>query len=174
VIVIRHPLNILASVLELEMADADRRLDTHPQVVDQLLEPNAISPPPQEAGHLERAAWHIGLLTFELAETVKRNPNWVLVRHEDLCDEPLSRFNSLCSQLQLGWNSSIADFLRQSNRPGTGMQVQRISKSQPDRWKTRLSQDQQQAATAILRQFPVSGLYEELGPASKGDEHQRS
>jgi hypothetical protein len=163
VVVIRHPLNILASLLELDLPDADRELDKHPRVVERLLIPHNIPPPREGALKLERVAWQVGLMTFALLEAARKHPEWILARHEVLCEDPLSQFRSLCSSLQLEWDPAVSHFLGKSNRTGSGFDTNRISREQPHRWKSRLREDQQRAAIAILRNFPIAGLYEELG-----------
>jgi len=138
VIVHRDPLNVLASWLELGLADAERDLDRHPRI-GRILDEIGARPPTSGAGPLERSAWQLGLLTGWLSLVATRHPDRVVVRHEELCVDPPARFRALCDSLGLEWTPRAARFLRRSDRPGEGYELRRVASAQADRWRDRLT-----------------------------------
>ena len=68
VIVLRNPLNVLASYRDLEMRDQDRDLGSDVRVRERVLEPRGIVPLPPTADPLRRAAWQLGLFMTVLSD----------------------------------------------------------------------------------------------------------
>ena len=157
VVLLRDPLNVLASMLELDMADRDRRLDDDPLVWSRILEPLGVRPPSGRATPLARAAWQLGVLGTWLAARAARHPSWVVVRHEDLCAAPVDRFRGLVAAAGLTWTPACERYLARSNGPGEGYELRRVAAEQPDRWRSRLGPEQIREARAVLDGFPPVG-----------------
>jgi hypothetical protein len=152
VVVVRHPANVLSSLLELDLPDRDRLLDQDARVIRHFVSRWGVPLP--AASRAERAAWQVCLLTSALLETAHRHPQVVLVEHESACDSPGREFSRVCAHLDLPWTAAGEDFIRQSDRPGTGFQILRRTHEQPERWATRLSAADVEALRGVMWSFP--------------------
>jgi hypothetical protein len=159
VIVMRHPLNVVASYLELGWQDAG--LHTR---MDELRDGLAVSVPelPAEASLVSRVAWQTGLFASVFTALADRNPGWQIVTHEELCRDPHQGFRRLYQNLRLTWTPAADDFLEGCNRPGTGIKTNRITKDQPGRWRHRLTFSQVEEVRRVLDLFPALWEAEEL------------
>ena len=77
--------------------------------------------------------------------------------HDALCRDPVGSFRTLTSRLGLTWSEDVEDYLDRSNRRGSAPYGRlRVTGEQPDRWRVRLTLDQQREAGAILERFGLS------------------
>jgi hypothetical protein len=151
VVVQRHPLNVIASWLELGWGGC--ALDTNPRVWDRFGDqwrlPRLGPDPSQE----QRLAWEAGLFTTALADGADRHPEWVAASHEDLCLDPTTAFQRLFDRIGLPWSTRVEAYLSESNQPGEGWSTHRIAAEQPDRWKHRLGGSQLDEIWSVLSRF---------------------
>lgn len=158
-IVLRHPLNILASWIDLgleaRVGEESDPLATHPRVQERYLERWGTPLLGGQAKELARAAWRVGLLATVLEETAEQHPDWHIVTHESLCSDPVRRIEGLCADLGLEWTEAVEQYLVDSNRPGTGYQTNRVAAELPERWRARLSTDQIRDIRNVLAVFPM-------------------
>ena len=154
-VLLRHPGNVLASWISLDLTDRLARLDENPAVMHQLEELHIAAPQPDP---LERLVWQIGVLTLALEQAAARHPNWVVRTHEELCIEPTMQFQQLYSELGLTWSERAEQYLAKNNRPGEGFPTQRVASDQPDAWKSRLAPDQIEVMQRVLSQIPSGHL----------------
>lgn len=152
VVVLRHPLSVLASWLELGLADGDRHLELTGGVRRRYLEPWALPLPGVDP--VERRAWQAGLLTFALEASAAAR-GWTVVHHEDLAADPLAAFRGLFGRLGLNWGPQVEVFLRAGQAPGSGYQLRRSPQQLAAGWKGRLSPAQLEAARFVLEGFPL-------------------
>lgn len=155
-VVRRHPLNTLASWLEMNLPDRDRSLDRHPAVADRYLRRWGVEPPPPDATVLQRAAWQLGLFTCAMEEAVDRH-HWATVSHEELSVRQAEAFRELADSLGLAWTAEAEDHLQDSNRPGSGYRTHRVGRQQPERWRSRLDSRQVDEIANVLDPFPIRG-----------------
>lgn len=155
-VVVRDPLNVLSSWCELGWIDQKRK-----DVLDEL-DPRSraafatrtgIAAPAADASPLARAAWLVGALTTSLLDAAERNPGWVVASHEALCESPPQAFRRLCSRLELPWSDGADELLTQTNRPGQGYEIDRVSSELPHAWRTRLSEPEAAEAQSVLEPF---------------------
>ena len=118
-IVMRNPLNVLASFRDLEMRDQDRDLGGDARVRERVMEPRGIAPLPPTADPLERAAWQLGLFMTVLTDAAERHA-WPVVWHEEVCVDPAVGFERLGKEMGIGWSDAGDEFVRSSDRPGGG------------------------------------------------------
>jgi hypothetical protein len=156
VIVLRHPLNVLASVLELGLPDRDRGLDADPVIRERIMEPLGIAAPPPGASDPARSAWQVGLLTAALEAAAARHPDWIVATHEDLCVDPIEKFRPLCERIGLPWSPGVERHLAESDRPGSGFSTNRVRSDEPTRWRQRLNAQQLDEIVPVLRGFSLS------------------
>lgn len=152
-IVLRHPLDVIASWVELGYEES--RLYEHPAVLERYLDPFGIVPPASSASLLSRVAWEVGFLTSALERVADQHPDWSVVVHETLCEDPIEQFRSLYEDLELEWGPAAEAFLRDSNRSGAGYETNRVASEQARRWRKRLSHEQVREICAILKGFPL-------------------
>jgi hypothetical protein len=95
-----------------------------------------------------------------LDDARRAHPEFHLVEHQVVCEDPVGRFRELAGALGLEWSSGAEKFVAASNRPGGRWETNRVASEQKDRWRTRLSPDDIRSARHVLAQFPISTRYE--------------
>ena len=150
VIVERHPFGVIASWRKLgwdDFLDGDAAALRHSTAV------LGVDPPGRRASWLERAAWHYGLLNSHLSLARRRHPEWLVVRHELLCEGPEPAFRRLAARLGLHFGPEAARFLAASNRPGDGYSTHRLWREQTDGGRNRLAPAERALVEAMLQRF---------------------
>lgn len=161
VIVERSPLNILSSWSEIGWLGrpGDDMLDTLEASVQLRLATKwKLDPPADGASVFSRGAWLIGALMCELDDAATRNPGWLTVTHEDLCDRPHERFRALAEACALRWTPAMDSALDDLNRPGSGYDLFRVSHELRGAWRRRLTTEQIGEALAVLEAFPLGTI----------------
>jgi hypothetical protein len=153
IVVLRHPLNIIASWLDLDYPHS--RLYDHPRVQERYLEPWGIGEPDPSASRLTRIAWEIGFLTCVLEKLIDRHSDWGVLVHEEACMDPSHHFQQLCEEVGLTWSPAAEDFLRASNRHGTGYATNRVAADLPESWRQRLNPSALIEIGNVLGRFPL-------------------
>ena len=151
----RNPLNVVSSWRELRIPLFD--LATRPIIRSRYIEPLGIEPPGTEASDVAQIAWHVGLLTHVIAQSLENHPEWHFVTHEDLCQDPVTTIRSICDQVGLTWTDDIDRFLNENNRRGEGLAPVRIATEEPTRWRERLSTQEIAEIENVLQAFPTRG-----------------
>jgi hypothetical protein len=164
VVIQRNPLNVVSSWLEWRVLGKD--LHTRPAVRERYDELIGQPLPQPGDGPLALTAWSVGLLTTIFAHLTSDHPEWHLITHEELCDDPRGQFHTLYDKLGLTWTDESERFLergylppsfaRSAPAPGSTDPAEAI-KEQPHRWKERLSEEQVAEIETILDQFPTRG-----------------
>jgi hypothetical protein len=151
----RNPLNVISSWAELGVHGFD--ILDRPSIRERYLDRLGIAPLGPSAGQLQSITMWVGLLTSVLAEHVERHPEWLLVTHEDLCIDPVERIRAAGEGVGLAWTEQSERFLQDSDRPGSGFSNVRVTRDQPERWRSRLTAEQVTEIESILAQFPSRG-----------------
>ncbi len=154
-VLLRHPANVLASWLGMNLKDSrSAALESSPTVRARFVEPWGVPLP--GPSRLEQMCWRIGLLTAALEQAVVDHPGWHLRVHEDLCTDPPARFRMLFADLGLEWTSATDDYLARHDRPGQGFNVDRRAAELPDAWQRKLDEEQLATLRRVLEPFPIS------------------
>ncbi len=154
-VLLRHPANVLASWLGMNLKDShNRALENHPVVRARYLEPWGVPLP--GADQIERMCWKIGLLTAALETAISRNPTWHVRVHEELCIDPLAQFRSLFDEMELEWTDATERYLLKHDLPGSGFTVNRNARSLPSAWQNKLDESQVKTLRRMLDLFPIS------------------
>jgi hypothetical protein len=148
VVVQRHPLNVLASWMELGWGGCE--LYSNPRIRERLVGRWGLPQLGPAPSTVERLAWEIGLFSCAIRDGAERHQDWVVASHEDLCLDPEGGFRRLYERLGLEWTSQAEVVLDRTNRPGTGWNLIRVAAEQPERWRKRLSPDQVREAWSVL------------------------
>ncbi len=155
VLLLRHPANVLASWMEVNLKDSRySTLQNRPEVRARYVEPWGVPLPGPEP--VEQMSWMIGLLLAAIEDAASRHPDWHIRTHEQLCADPPAEFRTLAEDLGLGWGENAEDFLVRHNTPGTGFAVKRVASELPDSWRHRLDDDQVATLRRVLEWFPIS------------------
>ncbi len=145
VVVMRHPLAILASWRRLHMPDATRAF-TLSEPVQQRVLGKVIS----VSGELEKQALHLAVLWRGLEAQVRRNPQWIVIVHEDLCGDPTAKFRQLYEQLGLAFTPRVEAGIAARNREGSGYKPVRLAGAEVGKWKKDFTDEQHKRATDVL------------------------
>jgi len=155
VLLLRHPANVLASWMEVNLKDSRySTLENRADVRARYLEPWGVPRPGPDP--IERMSWMIGLLLAAIEDVAARHPEWHLRTHEQLCADPAGEFRQLFADLGLQWGATTEDFLRDHNTPGSGFMVKRVASELPDSWQRRLDDDQVTTLRRVLGSFPLT------------------
>jgi hypothetical protein len=160
VVVLRHPLNTIASWLEFGWGGC--YLDTHPRVRDRFSGPWGFPGLPEGRSLVTAVTWEVALFTSVLRAAVDDHPDRLAVTHESLCLDPVVGFRQLFQDLGLAWTAEAERFVRESDRPGTGYETVRVAAEQPNRWRRRLSPEQLQEIRALLSQIRMARWVEDV------------
>ncbi|MGO9344235.1 MAG: sulfotransferase [Acidimicrobiales bacterium] len=152
-VILRHPANVLASWLDLDLPDRDRDLGALRRVQERFVRPWGV--PSAGTSALERAVWELGLLTCALEQAAAKHPEWHLRTHEQLCTDPEERFRVLARDLGLAWGPGALDVLRSSDKPGTGFTAERNTSLLADSWRRRLGSHEIDTLRRVLSPFPL-------------------
>ncbi len=152
VVLLRHPGNVLASWLALDLNEQFVRLEDDPAVRDHYLDRWEVAPP--GPGRLERMVFSIGVLTTALEEQA-RSAGWTTRTHEDLCRDPARKFRALFAELGLTWSDATEAFLADNDRAGEGFRTQRVAAELPEGWTHRLDAEQVAVLRRGLAGFPL-------------------
>jgi hypothetical protein len=147
----RHPLNVLASWIELDYVRDVAEAAAFAGYAQQHWGVDA--PRPSEP-RLVHQVFEYAVLACALRDAAGRHDDWLVVTHEELCVDPAVEFRRVAEGLGLTWTDAAAAALAESDRAGTGYQTNRRAADQPDRWKERLDADQVETIRATLARFP--------------------
>jgi Sulfotransferase family len=154
-LLLRHPANVLASWMELNLKDArNTTLETRPEIRSRYLEPWGVPQPGPDP--IERMSWRIGLLTAAIEQASSHNPDWIIRTHERLCTDPLKEFRQVYADLALDWGEPTEEFLLGNNAPGSGFAIKRVASEMSDSWRRRLDADQVETLRRVLALFPIT------------------
>ncbi|MGZ4756213.1 MAG: sulfotransferase [Acidimicrobiia bacterium] len=152
-VVERNPLNVLSSWITLDFLNDARQLRT---LADTAQRSWGIEAPSESAPRLVQQAFSVGVLMSALREASDRHPDWQVVRHEDLCIEPVRKYRALAERLGLVWSDGAAAFLEESDREGEGYETRRPTSLQPERWRDLLDPAQVTTIQETLAVFPYA------------------
>lgn len=154
-VLFRHPANVLASWMEVDLKDGrNSTLETRADVRREYIDRWGVPLPGPDP--LERMCWRIGLLLAALEESVGRHPEWHHRTHERLCDDPPAEFRRLFDDLGLTWTTEAEEYLKAKNTPGTGFQLKRVASELSGSWRDRLDDHHLEVLYKTLALFPIS------------------
>jgi hypothetical protein len=153
-VVLRQPLNVLSSWKEMGwLHDGSDPLGELDPASARQLEEAFDLPRTDAASPVEQAAELIGLLNAALVDGARRHPEWTVVAHEELCEQPHESFRAAAAAVGLGWDRGGDDLLDQLNQPGAGYETTRVAAGLEDVWRTRLTSGEIDAARSVLQRF---------------------
>jgi hypothetical protein len=151
VVVERHPLNVLASWIELDFVRDPREAAA---LAGYARDRWGVEAPGPGDPQLVQQSYYFGVLATGLREAAAHHPEWTTVSHEELCVDTHSRFRVLAAGLGLEWGPQAVQYIDASNEEGHGYRTSRRTEAQPQRWRQRLDADQITTIRATLARFP--------------------
>lgn len=144
----RHPLNVLASWLEIGWRDAD--FATGLPAIRERFEQTALWPPP--ANDVMGLAWSVCASMSVLLESAVRTP--ALIRgHEQNALQPREAVASMLDHLGLVWAPEIDEAIALRDAPGSGWVTERLAADEPLRWRDRLKNESVTDLRALIDRF---------------------
>jgi len=162
VVMTRSALNTVASWQRL---DWPRPFAGHPvlggddvgDVLRRLLPTHPLPPTPPPADRLARLTWELTALMTMLRDVAERDPGSVVLRHEELCVDPVGRFREVFDRLGLRWTPRTEAYLVERDRPGSGAyDTARLAADEPTRWRRTLSAADAARITEVTARFGVA------------------
>jgi hypothetical protein len=146
----RNPLNTLASWQELGFV----RNDTETRRLAEYARRRWDVEAPDERDALSTQTFVFAVLMSAIKDAAKRHPEWLVVSHDELCSDAPSRLRALAERVGLGWTDEADEFVRASDRSGSGYATNRRTSEQPERWRRRLSPGDVDTIQRVLDRFP--------------------
>jgi hypothetical protein len=115
---------------------------------------------PDGASLVAERADTVGFLMSAYADSLEGCPNAITVDHEQLCRDTMDRFRELSAGLGLEWGDRAEEFLRESNRPGTGFRTERVAAELPGKWRAYLTTQEAEEARSVLRRYPIAADFD--------------
>jgi hypothetical protein len=112
-----------------------------------------------------RYAWAWRAFNEPMVETLRRLPNARVVVYEDLCHNPEATSQDLFHFLNLSWQSQTEGFLLASTQhsgPIGYYDVYRSARFAADGWRNTLSDADQAAVLAVVRESPLASCWSDL------------
>ncbi len=150
VVVVRNPRNGIASWLDLGW-DV-HRFESDTRVRERVLPWLGVTPPPA-GDHTVDTAWTYGLLDASLRKMAFQNPEWMIVEHEDLSENPIDGFRAMFEHSNLEWTPEIEQKIADGDKQGTGYKTTRVRADLRHAWKSRLDDAQIDKIEEVLQQF---------------------
>ncbi|MEB3831300.1 sulfotransferase [Phormidium sp. CCY1219] len=114
-------------------------------------------------GFWEKIGVFWGATYYVMLQQQQKHSDWIWVKHESLCQDPLGEYQNLFKRLDLPWTSQTERRLQQSTtKHSTQPYVpQRITSQEPQKWKNQLEPKQIDRVLEFARPFGLQ-CYPEL------------
>jgi hypothetical protein len=155
VVLSRHPLNAIASWRDLDFVRNPRENET---LARDAFERWGVTAPAADAPRLAQQAFVYAVTASAFASAAAQHPEWITVRHEDLCRDAPGELRGLAARLGLEWTDAATRFVEESDRDGVGFMTARVAAEQEERWRDRLSGAEVDLVRAVLAEFPAGLL----------------
>ena len=117
--------------------------------------------PRPDAGAFESMGREWGAAHVDFKRAVAKHPEWVWLKFETLCAEPLAVLKDAYRRLGLDWSAEVASELKKmtSTESSEFYGTLRNSRAQIDKWKKSLTHEEVEAVRAGARPYPTE-LYD--------------
>lgn len=130
--------------------------DVDREILARLLHGRPLPPTPPVNEPVRRLAWELSILMSVVLTAGNGSADRVVIAHEDLCQDPESRFREVYSRLGLVWTDAVTDYLRRSDKPGDGVyDTHRVSREQPSRWRSELTERDAEQIRDVVASFEI-------------------
>lgn len=122
--------------------------------------------PGREVDYHVRMGWQVGAYLTVLHRQAEANPDWIVSQHEDVTDDPSTRFRALFDALDLEWTDETTAYLAASDTEDTATYgEQRVAAAEADKWRRLLGEGEAARVREGFAPFePVLGPPEGASP----------
>lgn len=158
VIVMRHPCAVAASWFRLwgETQIGLHLLLEQPKLMNDYLQPfeDVIK---TARGFWQKIGAFWGAMYYVMLEQQKKHPSWIVVQHEQFCQNPTQAYRQLFERLDLPWSARTDELLEASTQKKSKnpFMTQRISSQEPDKWRKELEPWQIEEIQQFVRAFGI-------------------
>jgi hypothetical protein len=164
VIVLRSPLNMVASFLALGWGPPlDSELPFREsesaamRAWETLLPSHTLTAQPGKALGLRRLTWQLAAMRAVLQQLAASHPDAIVLHHEEICQDPYASFAAVSHTLGLPSGDAVGDYLHASNRAGSGpFDTSRVTSQQPEAWRDRLTAEQVREVRETMSLFEAA------------------
>lgn len=159
-IIIRHPCAVAASWFQHFNLEAEfqglYRIACQASLIEDYLNPYQHLFD-QAADFWQKIAVYWGAVYHVILQQKRKHSNWIIVRHEDLCLNPVQSFKQLFDQLELCWTKQTDNLLDISTSQDSGKPYSpfRISAEEPNKWRKRLEPWQIEKISYFTQPFNI-------------------
>ncbi len=110
---------------------------------------------------MEQCTWRWVLQNEIALEQTRGLENTMVLKHDDLCDNPMAATQKMFAFCDLAWSDQTAAFIAESSEPSDHEQyfsVYRSSADEAHKWRTTLAQDEQERILAIAQESELAAL----------------
>ena len=161
VISVRHPLAFASSLKRLNWSFDFQDLLDQPLLMRDHLEPyrsEMESVKPEDVIGQSALLWK--MIYQSVHSTLSLNPDFVIVRHEDLSRHPISGFRRLYTMLSLNYTHHVEKIIQDSSSSENPMELSRKkvhdvrldSRANMENWKKRLTEDEIKRVRAVTEE----------------------
>lgn len=163
VIITRHPCalacswaNTFEKTRKSGRIEALERLINQQKLMDDFLSPFADYLRRQE-DFFHNLGLFYGANHFVLEKQRLANLDWIFVRHEDLCKNPLREYQKLFQNLNLEWTSATDSLVSRSTKINSGKAYSpfRESAKEPEKWKSQLHKAEAERVLKAVQLFDI-------------------
>ena len=148
-LLVRHPAAFVSSCLQLGWGFHFNNFLRQPVLMDTYFHPykaEIVDYARQEHRLIDQLSLLWKLIYSVVAQYQQKHPEWLIVKYEEICQDPLSSFGHITHYLNLDFTSQVQSFLKDSInyiQPKDIFQdihsIKRDTQKQLDVWKSRLS-----------------------------------
>ncbi len=112
---------------------------------------------------VEQYAWRWVLQNEIALESTRDLKNTTVVKHDDLCDNPIAAAQEMFAFCGLDWNGQTEAFITASSGQSENDQyfgVYRSSSDEANKWRTALTREEQERILAIAHESELSAVFD--------------
>jgi len=90
-----------------------------------------------------------------IMDLVPKYPEWKILFYEDLCENPIQRFQELFDNFNLTWTDKVQKYINRTTtekKPGT-FSTFRVTKNQTDKWKREMTSSEIEQVRTFVEPF---------------------
>jgi hypothetical protein len=109
VIIVRHPTSLIASLKRLDWVPNLARFHNKPHLIEDYFGDETDLLTKNWSSSIQKAAVHWKAGYKVMLQQASKYPDWHIVTHEELSEQPVAVFHSLYEKLNLPWSESVKD-----------------------------------------------------------------
>ena len=166
-VLIRHPASFVSSCYQLGWPFYFEDFLNQPLLMKDYLHPfeaEIADYAENEHSSIDKLSFLWKILYYVVTQFRKKHPNWLFVKYEDICNNPMAQYERIFSGLEIDFSAASQSFIHESTTHSQYKgyrqeihSVKRDSKKNIDVWKRRLSAEEIQRVRQITE--PVAPAF---------------